>query len=394
MQGPTRARIADTAPGKGGELRSISATGSGAPFHHTRNRTAWGRIVGVDIARGMAILGMMAVHILDPGPFPWTNWIPGNWDRVFLGRSSILFAIIAGISIAFISGGTRPIAGTPLRRARARILVRAVIIFAVGAALQSLDHNIAVILEYYAVLFVLVLPFLTWQPKRLFQLVAALVVVLPPLYFIVINLAMRSDFGNDGTLTRLLFTGTYPAIIWVIFILIGLGVGRLDLTATRVHAWLLLTGTAMMTIGYGSGQIAEWLFPESSSVDGELPGRFDLSRMATMEPHSGTWFEVVSSSGVALEVIAVCLFVSYKPRVVLYPLAAAGSMALTVYVSHVVSMVWIWPSITIANQYQIYLWTVLIALLLTTLWSLVLGKGPLERFLTLISQRTADNASS
>ena len=86
-------------------------------------------------------------------------------------------------------------AGVPMMphlvRARTRILTRAVVIFALGGALNIPTHNVAVILEYYAVLFVLILPFLAWSTGRLFGLAAALTVIMPPLYIVLENLRMR-----------------------------------------------------------------------------------------------------------------------------------------------------------------------------------------------------------
>ena len=347
------------------------------------------RIIGIDVARGIAIIGMMSVHILDPGPFPWVAWMPDSWDQTFRGRSSILFAIIAGISVALMTGRDVPVTGAQLVRARTRILVRAVVLFAVGGVLNMLVHNVAVILEYYAVLFVLVLPFLTWSPRRLFQLVAAAVLVLPPLYTIILNLALRSEFGRINAFATLMFTGYYPVIIWIIFMLIGLGVGRLDLTSTRVTIRLLAIGAIMMLVGYGAGRLAEREFPMTPLEEGEVPPRFYLGRLATADPHTGTWFEVVGSSGVALALLALCLMATRGRVGILFPLAAAGSMALTVYVVHVVSMVWIWPALTLDNQYPIYLGSVVAALVLTTIWSHRFGGGPLERLLTTLSRRTA-----
>ena len=351
--------------------------------------SARARIVGIDVARGIAILGMMAVHILEPGPFPWIDPIPDNWEDVFRGRSSILFAIIAGISVALMTGRDRPVAGAQLVRARTRILVRAVVLFAIGGILTMLEHNVAVILEYYAVLFVLVLPFLTWSSRRLIQLAAAWIVVAPLIYTIILNLALRSEFGRVRTFTVLMFTGYYPAIIWIIFMLIGLGVGRLDLTSARIQMRLLAISAAMALVGYSTGRLTERTFPMTPLEDDEVPERFYLGRLATAEPHTGTWFEVIGSSGVALAILALCLMVTPRSGRLLAPLAAAGSMALTIYVIHVVSMVWIWPARSEDNQYQFYLATVVVSLVFASVWVHLFSRGPLERLLTTISQSAA-----
>lgn len=130
--------------------------------------------------------------------------MPDICDAAFSGRPSTLFTIIAGISIALITGRDRPVAGA--------WFVRAVNIFAIGCALTMLVHNGAVILENDAVLFVLVPPFLTWPSRRVFQLASALTLMLPPLYQVLLNLALREQHWRISGLTVLLSTGSYPAI--------------------------------------------------------------------------------------------------------------------------------------------------------------------------------------
>jgi hypothetical protein len=49
-------------------------------------------------------------------------------------------------------------------RSRLRLLLRALLIGALGLHLGGLDVDVAVILAYYAVFFVLLLPFLGWPP--------------------------------------------------------------------------------------------------------------------------------------------------------------------------------------------------------------------------------------
>ena len=123
-----------------------------------------GRIAGLDVARGLAVLGMFAAHLRlgdDLGPAPSTWWGVTN------GRPSILFATLAGVSVALLSGWTRRPEGTDLARARLRIFVRALWVFGIGWFLDALDTFVAVILGVYAVLFLLVMPFLRWPVRRL-----------------------------------------------------------------------------------------------------------------------------------------------------------------------------------------------------------------------------------
>ncbi len=128
-----------------------------------------GRIAGLDVARGLAVLGMFAAHMRLGGDL---HPDPSSWAAVVDGRSSILFATLAGVSVALLSGRSHPPEGLDLARVRLRILVRALWVFAIGWFLELLDTFVAVILGVYAVLFLLVLPFLRWPVRRLLALAA------------------------------------------------------------------------------------------------------------------------------------------------------------------------------------------------------------------------------
>ena len=52
------------------------------------------RIAGVDLARGLAVIGMLAAHLLTIDAFDAGR--PETWIDIANGRSSILFATLAG----------------------------------------------------------------------------------------------------------------------------------------------------------------------------------------------------------------------------------------------------------------------------------------------------------
>jgi uncharacterized protein len=319
---------------------------------------------------------MYAAHVAVTEPFDWAQ--PGTWLDVVNGRSSILFALLAGVSIAIISGGTRPLDGPAMRRARIRIAVRAALIFLLGAWLVWLDSGIAVILPVYAVLFLLALPVLRWRARWLFLLAGVAALVSPLISVVALGLSR-----GDGAVIDLLFTGNYPAVIWIAFVLTGLGVGRLDLRTRAVQASLLGVGAALAVVAYGNGYIA------AGMVQTTATRRFDFAALATIEAHSGSPFEVVGSTGFALAVLGLCLLAPSALRWVLYPLAAVGAMALTAYTVHVAIVAAIGPSAFEQDDNGLYLAFFFGALVACSLWTLLLGRGPLERVLTWVSRIAA-----
>jgi uncharacterized protein len=342
------------------------------------------RIVGIDIARGLAVLGMFGAHIGVSEPFDWT---PNTWLDLVNGRSSILFAVLAGVSIAIISGGRKPVSGVPLLQARARIFARAALIFVLGGLLTALGTQVAVILPAYAVLFVFALPFLRWSPQRLFALAGVLAIVMPVVYTAILPFF---EALQPSAIVELVVTGHYPAMIWLVFVLVGLGVGRLDLRVRRVQGWMLGLGVALALLGYGIGSLVA---PLGTSDPGRrpatLPSPLDFSTLLTTEAHSGSPFEVIGSTGFVLAVFALCLLAVPLLRYVLYPVAAVGAMALTAYSVHIVAIAFYGDIVGTIFDNSLYLSYVITALVGCTLWSLLFGRGPFERILTRVSHLAA-----
>src|SRR3954471_19532701 len=136
-----------------------------------------GRVTGLDVARALAVFGMLGAHF---GGVPAdVDAAPSSWLGAVNGRSAILFAVLAGVSVALLTGRTVVPAGADLVGARTRLLVRAAWVFGIGVVLAALD-TVDVILGVYGVLFVLALPFLRWPPRRLLLAAAALAVLTPP----------------------------------------------------------------------------------------------------------------------------------------------------------------------------------------------------------------------
>ncbi|QOD44529.1 heparan-alpha-glucosaminide N-acetyltransferase domain-containing protein [Clavibacter zhangzhiyongii] len=335
------------------------------------------RLRGVDAARGLAVLGMMAAHVAVPRVLALDD--PASWLAITDGRSSILFATLAGVSIALMSGRDRPVEGSDLARARLRILVRAACLFLVGGLLASLETYVAVILEVYAVLFVLVLPLLRWRASRLLALAAVAAVVLP-VATTALTIHFDASLMRPDPLVILVVTGHYPALTWVVFAVAGLGIGRLALGSARVQLLLVTVGAGLAVLAYGGSALVV------QAVKAPPPG---WEYILSTTPHEGSPFEVVGSGGFAIAVLGLCLRVAALLPAVLVPLEAVGQLALTVYVVHIVVIDLVAPEGELIADDGAYLAFALVTVVLCLLWTRILGRGPLERALTAIAGRTA-----
>ncbi|SKC65907.1 heparan-alpha-glucosaminide N-acetyltransferase domain-containing protein [Krasilnikoviella flava] len=361
-----------------------------------------GRVPGVDVARGIAVLGMFTAHVgvttPDAGPAWWLL-------ELSHGHSSILFALVAGISVAIVSGGPRLLDGDPLRRARLRLLVRAALLLVLVALLDLLGTRVALILGFYACYFVLALPFLRWRPPRLLALAAVVALVGPLLAYwgpeALARGGLRLPRDGSGAVTDFVLTGHYPAIVWMAYVLAGMAIGRCDLRSPRLRQGLLLGGLAAWcgfsllsgtVVGAAGGeeavlgQVMAW-----QSVDG-APFAWDdpwpgVAGLFLDGPHDDTTIEVLASGGFAAAVVGLCLYVGRVGRWVLAPLAAVGSMALTVYALQIVA---IWHGDLLGSTTNGPLVVmVLVTLAAATAWRFLLGRGPVERLVGTVSERAA-----
>ena len=340
------------------------------------------RVGGVDVARGLAILGMFTAHLGDAdGARLWNG---ASWLEAADGRSAAMFALLAGVSAGFISGGAEmtpewEAAPHRMRHARVRILVRAAVLLPLGILLAVLGTRIAVILPSYAIMFAMLTVALAWRPRRLLLAAGVVLLVAPPVVYLA-----RDGLpypGPVGYPMDLLVGEYYPALVWVAYLLVGLALARLDLTSTAMPRGLLLWGPPLAVLGYGVGAVAVRTVPEEHTLRRAL---LDAS------PHADSAVEVVGNVGVVLCVLAVCLVLASRAPAWCYPVAATGALALTAYTVQIVVIAWLGDDVFIRPSNLRLAAFVVVTLAVATLWRRALGRGPLEAALHSASTRMAD----
>lgn len=86
------------------------STPTGTPATANASEPSTGRLIGIDLARGLAVFGMYAAHV---GPDPSAGGPLGFVLELARGRSSALFALLAGFSLVLITGRPHPGPGGP-----------------------------------------------------------------------------------------------------------------------------------------------------------------------------------------------------------------------------------------------------------------------------------------
>jgi uncharacterized membrane protein YeiB len=358
--------------------------------------TSGSRLAGVDLARGLAVLGMLAAHLLTIEAFDFAR--PDTWVGVAGGRSSILFAVLAGVSIALVSGGPVPAPAEALRTVRLRLTVRAALLWVIGVVLILTGVPVYVILPAYAILFLLALPLLALRARTLWAVAGASGLVLPLLQPVFDALPLWDvPAGED---LALLVGWHYPFTLWFAFLVAGLAAGRSDLRAIRTQLALLAGGVTAALAGYGAAAltgVGEADAPVEALPDGEagLTANSWIAAVWTADAHSGGLLEVVGSGGFALAVLGACLLLCRTVlALIVLPLRAVGAMPLTAYVGQLA--VWaVAASVLLGETGDLTAFRaldplgvfVVSTLAFCTAWALLLGRGPLERLLAWAARR-------
>ena len=367
------------------------------------------RIIGVDAARGAALIAMMITHLLPA----WDE----NYERtvswfLFAGRGPALFALLAGVSLAFMSGGRYPPSGRNMTAVRYGLTVRAVLIALVGMTLAYyLPTEIQVILVYYAAMFVLALPLLRLRVRTLLMM-AGVIAVAAPFLMQGLRDALPDMEGIDpnfttvlydpgGVLGQVLLTGTYPALPWMSYLCLGLALGRMDLTSRVLQVRLLVAGVGLavvstvlssLLLGPLGGEerlvdaTSEWSSVPQDTVTETLIWGPDPTLptdtwwwLAALTPYSTTPITLFSTTGTALAVLGAILLLAGANPKPLRPLAMLGKMTLSLYSLHLVldatGMFAEQPLAALAAQ-------LVILLLFAYLWQRMTPLGPLERIMT------------
>ncbi len=317
---------------------------------------------------------MLAVHV---GPTD----VPGLLGRLYAapyGRASLLFVLVAGVGVSLLASSRRADAG----KVRWILGWRALLLLPAGLALQELDHGANVILQDYAVLFVLAIVLLPLPGRWLLALAAGAAALGPVAYLLGQARAPEVYTRAPTTLTDpvvdtvhgLVLSGPYPLLTLAAPFLFGMWLGRQDLGATLLQRRLAIAGwaTAITAFLAARGLVA-LLGPPTTSDD----PRF----LVTSAAHGQMPLWLIGGTGAAVGVLGVALLVAARFPRATWPLASTGQLALTVYVGHLVLL---HTASGIATSDRL-LPAVLITLTLSALavavaaaWRSVADRGPLE----------------
>ncbi|RIX36775.1 DUF418 domain-containing protein [Corynebacterium falsenii] len=367
--------------------------------------TTTARFAGIDLARAIAVLGMFCMHT-------FAHRYPDNdWLALFDGRASVLFAVLAGISVVFLTRRRRGLAMD------LSLAIRGVLLFALGIALSQPSVGPIVILTTYGALYVLFAPWMyrlpTWGLAVLTGVTAVGSPILtwvvrphldaPPMFGTALTPEMLAEHEWSEATQTLFFTGLFPVVTWVPIFAAGMMIGLCLFRVREVHLWLMAVGVILAAVAMG---ISRWFLQVSDLtqrvIDANpngLAGAVEMFDHAygippgqtagwlwVYVPHSGSIVEIVASIGVSAAVIGACLALCSRVTWPLYPLRALGRMPLTAYTAHIIFLGYLAEqghNIAEPN----YSWiNLLVPIGFATVWFWFFRRGPMEALLTRTSR--------
>ena len=337
------------------------------------------RITGIDMARGIAMAGMTVVHFV--------AWWEGQGAlftaaELFRGRAMPLFMLLGGIGVTLMAPRTT----TPTRN----LLIRAVMLLALGLFLTEHVDRLAIVLQAYALFFVLAV--VLWRlPSAVLLGLAPLMVAVGAVTYQVIGeprvLTPYDElFNSTEGLQSLVFDGFYPLFPVGAFFVFGMWLGRIDLRSERVGAMLLGIGAVVGAATWiGIPALVSELNLQIDFGGRAGDGTFHLSRLLDVEGHSAMPAWVVSALGTSAAVLGFSLLVAPRVAKIVQPLTVVGSMSLSYYVFQA-WMTNIVPDTIETSVEREWLFTIgvyVVFVLFALVWRQFASVGPLEWVLRL-----------
>jgi uncharacterized membrane protein len=368
------------------------------------------RAIGIDVARSIALIGMVAVHIYPEADAKGVMTWP---FAVFAGRSAALFALLAGVSIAFVERRSRgKLYGRNLGADRGALVFRGLLIMLAGLLLGYLNAPVDVILPYFGILFLLAIPFYG-RSNRLLLISGVLFATLGPVLLFLFghSFPQQPDPTSNYTLksifqypvpfvANMLLTGFYPTLLWMAYICVGIVIGRQVLTSRKVAIALAAWGAGLalstwflshLLLGPVGGfqRLVEATPTMTSSQINHL---LTYGPPAPLMPNSSWWWlaavgqytntplNVVHNLGAAMALTGVMLLLTHSGGRIFSPLAAMGAMTLTLYSAHVIILS---LDVLDSDRPLVSLWIMIISFMLfALLWRSSMGRGPLEQIVS------------
>ncbi|MDF1695561.1 MAG: DUF418 domain-containing protein [Saprospiraceae bacterium] len=297
------------------------------------------RIVGIDVARALAIIGMIIVNF----KVVFGSEGSANLKSIasfFDGKAAAMFVVLAGVGIALMTNSAiKNTDNKKLRKASSIILKRAILLFIIGLSYVWIWP--ADILHYYGIYMIISLLFLS---RSNFSLITGTIffIGLFPILLFLINyetgwnfdtLEYESFWSLQGFIRNLFYNGFHPVIPWTAFMLFGIWLGRQDLqddAFIKKSFWVSLLVFCLI-------QVVSFALLYFGSA-GDTTTYQELAPILGTAPMPPMPLYMVNGIAAATCTIAACIYLAkkYERSFWVSIFSKTGKLALTFYVAHVI----------------------------------------------------------
>jgi uncharacterized membrane protein YeiB len=299
------------------------------------------RIDGFDVARAVAIVGMVIIHFTEAMSYETMPDRLGELVGLLDGRAAALFVILAGIGVTLMTRSAMASGDAQAIRPARWLCVRRGIFLLVLGFLNYAIWPVDILRVYGVSLFVAAA--LLTAKNRTLLFASALFVVAFIGILSTIEYSPHAGLDNrtylDGWtpknfLRDLFYSGSRSVFPWTGLLLFGMWLGRLDwrLPGKQRHV-LVCAGILLVSAEVVSWWLVSLLTEEPVSLDSDTV--VGLLGMHSKPPMP---LFLLAAGSAAVLVISICTLAAnrFQGSPVIRALAAMGRMALTWYLGHIV----------------------------------------------------------
>ncbi len=250
----------------GEAVTGIAAPPPGATFHP---RTARVRLVGPDVTRALALLGVIAMNyhgylnqaaaafIEDP---TFAQRLFNPWTGVLATRFAATFTLVAGVGVTLLTNRSR-LSGdrAAISADRWRLFRRGTLLYCAGMVLDWIWSG--TIIPFYGAMFVLAAVLFTLRTRWIVAVGASTLLAAAAIQWWGIGREAQGGYPSwlfypdtlvnrspRGLVLDLFVNGTHPLLPWLTFFCAGIVIGRF-LPRVR-YLWVAAGGVALTAITY------------------------------------------------------------------------------------------------------------------------------------------------
>lgn len=297
------------------------------------------RIIGIDVARALAVIGMIIVNFKVVLGENGEGWLK-TFAQLFDGKAAATFVVLAGVGLALMTNSAlKNHDQAKLKIAQKRIAKRALFLFIVGISYIVIWP--ADILHFYGVYMAITILLLTSKEKNILISAICLIIAFPILMTFwnyetgwnFDTLDYQDFWTIKGFIRNLFFNGFHPVIPWTAFMLFGYWFGKQDLNNDKfVKKTFWISTTIFISI-----QVLSYLSISFLS-EGNQESVEELTHIIGTSPMPPLPIYMFNGIAIAFAIISACIIIAkrFDNNLIIDALNKTGQLALTFYVAHVI----------------------------------------------------------